>query len=124
MDEAGRGPLAGPVCAAAVTLPRDLVIPGLDDSKKLTEKRREALFDAVRGCARFVGVGVATAREIDELNILQATRLAMARAAQSCSARAGFSALLGHTGRERGRLYEGQHAFSGAGGQLSVLHRQ
>ena len=82
IDEAGRGPLAGPVVAACVVMPPQPLLPGVDDSKKLSEKRREALFDAVRGCARFVGVGVATAREIDELNILQATRLAMARAAQ------------------------------------------
>ena len=82
IDEAGRGPLAGPVVAACVVMPPQPLLPGVDDSKKLSEKRREALFDAVHGCARFVGVGVATAREIDELNILQATRLAMARAAQ------------------------------------------
>ena len=81
IDEAGRGPLAGPVVAACVVMPPQPLLPGVDDSKKLSEKRREALFDAVHGCARFVGVGVATAREIDELNILQATRLAMARAA-------------------------------------------
>lgn len=80
IDEAGRGPLAGPVVAACVVMPPQPLLPGVDDSKKLSEKRREALFDAVHGCARFVGVGVATAREIDELNILQATRLAMARA--------------------------------------------
>lgn len=82
IDEAGRGPLAGPVVAACVVMPPQPLLPGVDDSKKLSEKRREALFEGVRGCARFVGVGVATAREIDELNILQATRLAMARAAQ------------------------------------------
>lgn len=82
IDEAGRGPLAGPVVAACVVMPPQPLLPGVDDSKKLSEKRREALFEGVRGCARFVGVGVATAREIDELNILQATRLAMARASQ------------------------------------------
>lgn len=80
VDEAGRGPLAGPVCAAAVTLPRDLVIPGLDDSKKLTEKRREALFDVICREAEQYSVAFATVEEIEELNILGATYLAMNRA--------------------------------------------
>ena len=80
MDEAGRGPLAGPVCAAAVILPRGLVIPGLNDSKKLTERRREALYDVITAQALAYGVAFASEREIDELNILQATYLAMNRA--------------------------------------------
>ena len=80
VDEAGRGPLAGPVCAAAVTLPRYLVIPGLDDSKKLTEKRREALFDVICREAEQYSVAFATVEEIEELNILGATYLAMNRA--------------------------------------------
>ena len=80
VDEAGRGPLAGPVCAAAVILPRGLVIPGLDDSKKLTERRREALYDVITAQALAYGVAFASEREIDELNILQATYLAMNRA--------------------------------------------
>lgn len=80
VDEAGRGPLAGPVCAAAVVLPRGLVIPGLDDSKKLTERRREALYDVITAQALAYGVAFASEREIDELNILQATYLAMNRA--------------------------------------------
>lgn len=80
VDEAGRGPLAGPVFAAAVTLPRDLVIPGLDDSKKLTEKRREALFDVICREAEQYSVAFATVEEIEELNILGATYLAMNRA--------------------------------------------
>ena len=80
VDEAGRGPLAGPVCAAAVRLPRGLVIEGLDDSKKLTEKMREALFDRIRGEAESFGIAFASVEEIEELNILGATMLAMNRA--------------------------------------------
>ncbi len=80
VDEAGRGPLAGPVCAAAVILPRGLIIPGLNDSKKLTERRREALYDVITAEALAYGVAFASEREIDELNILQATYLAMNRA--------------------------------------------
>ena len=80
VDEAGRGPLAGPVCAAAVILPRGLVVTGLNDSKKLTERRREALYDVITAEALAYGVAFASEREIDELNILQATYLAMNRA--------------------------------------------
>lgn len=80
VDEAGRGPLAGPVYAAAVILPRGLVIEGLNDSKKLTEKRREALFDEIREKAVAYGIGCADEKEVDEINILQATFLAMRRA--------------------------------------------
>ena len=80
VDEAGRGPLAGPVCAAAVILPRDLEIDGLNDSKKLTEKKREALFDPIREQAVAYGIAFATVEEIEELNILNATFLAMNRA--------------------------------------------
>ena len=80
VDEAGRGPLAGPVCAAAVILPRGLVIPGLNDSKKLTEKKREALFDVIRAEALDFGIAFATVEEIEERNILGATYLAMNRA--------------------------------------------
>lgn len=80
VDEAGRGPLAGPVYAAAVILPRGLVIEGLNDSKKLTEKRREALFDEIKEKAIAFGIGCADEKEVDEINILQATFLAMRRA--------------------------------------------
>ena len=80
VDEAGRGPLAGPVYAAAVILPRGLVIPGLDDSKKLTEKKREALFDPIREAALSCGIARAEVEEIEALNILNATYLAMNRA--------------------------------------------
>ena len=80
VDEAGRGPLAGPVYAAAVILPRDAVIDGLNDSKKLTEKKREALFDVITERALSCGIASATVEEIEELNILNATFLAMNRA--------------------------------------------
>ena len=80
MDEAGRGPLAGPVYAAAVILPRGLVIPGLDDSKKLTEKKREALFDQICEQALDYSIAFAAVEEIEERNILGATMLAMNRA--------------------------------------------
>lgn len=80
VDEAGRGPLAGPVCAAAVILPRGLVIDGLNDSKKLTEKKRDALFDTIKDSAISYGIAFATVEEIEELNILSATMLAMNRA--------------------------------------------
>ena len=79
-DEAGRGPLAGPVYAAAVILPMGLVIDGLNDSKKLTEKKREALFDVICKEAISYGIAYATPEEIDELNILNASQLAMRRA--------------------------------------------
>lgn len=87
VDEAGRGPLAGPVCAAAVILPRDLEIEGLNDSKKLTEKRREALYDIIVKEAVAYGIAFATEQEIDEINILQATFLAMRRAIGQLSVR-------------------------------------
>ena len=80
VDEAGRGPLAGPVCAAAVILPQGLVIDGLDDSKKLTEKKREALFEVIKEKAVAYGIAFATVEEIEEKNILGATYLAMNRA--------------------------------------------
>ena len=80
IDEAGRGPLAGPVCAAAVVLPRDLEIEGLNDSKKLSDKRRRVLFDEITAQAVTYSIAFATDQEIDEINILQATFLAMRRA--------------------------------------------
>ena len=80
VDEAGRGPLAGPVCAAAVVLPNGLEIPGLTDSKKLTDKKRRELFPIIQEQAIAYGIGLASHEEIDEINILQATYLAMERA--------------------------------------------
>ena len=80
VDEAGRGPLAGPVCAAAVILPPHLQIPGLNDSKKLSDKRRRELFPEICEQALAYGIAFATEGEVDEINILQATFLAMERA--------------------------------------------
>ena len=87
VDEAGRGPLAGPVCAAAVILPRGLEIPGLNDSKKLTDKKRRELYDVIVSEAEAYGIAFATEQEIDEINILQATFLAMERAVSQLSVR-------------------------------------
>ena len=86
VDEAGRGPLAGPVCAAAVILPRGCVIDGLNDSKQLSEKRREALYDEIISRAERYGIAFATVEEIERLNILGATYLAMNRAIEALGA--------------------------------------
>lgn len=80
VDEAGRGPLAGPVCAAAVILPEDCDLPGLNDSKKLTERKREELFDQIKEKAVAYGIAFSTVEEIEEINILSAALLAMNRA--------------------------------------------
>ena len=96
IDEAGRGPLAGPVCAAAVILPPDCDIPGLNDSKKLSEKKREALFPVIQEKALAFGIGWATAEEIDRVNILQATFLAMARAVEALPAPADYALVDGN----------------------------
>jgi ribonuclease HII len=85
IDEAGRGPLAGPVTAAAVILPPGLLISGVDDSKKLSPDKRENLFDVIMALALFVGVGTVSPAEIDRINILQATRTAMLAAVQTLS---------------------------------------
>lgn len=87
VDEAGRGPLAGPVCAAAVILPKHLQIPGLTDSKKLSDKKRRELFPIIQQQAIAYGIGLASETEIDEINILQATFLAMGRALSQLSIR-------------------------------------
>ena len=83
IDEAGRGPLAGPVVAAAVILPKDSFIPGLNDSKKLSEKRREQLFDIIKKDALDIGVGMVEHDEIDEINILNAAKKAMVLAVKN-----------------------------------------
>ena len=98
-DEAGRGPLCGPVVAAAVILPRGEIIEGLNDSKKLTEKKREALFDVI--CERAVAYAIAEAspEEIDEINILNASMLAMRRAVEALSVKADFALIDGNHSR-------------------------
>lgn len=90
VDEAGRGPLAGPVCAAAVILPKGCIIEGLNDSKKLSEKRREQLFDVITKKAVAYSIAMASEKEIDEINILQATFLAMCRAVESLEIKPDF----------------------------------
>lgn len=90
VDEAGRGPLAGPVCAAAVILPADVEITGLNDSKKLTDKRRRELYPIIKEQAIAYGIAFADENEIDEINILQATFRAMERAIEQLSQRPDF----------------------------------
>ena len=96
VDEAGRGPLAGPVCAAAVILPAGCVIEGLNDSKKLTEKKREALYDPIREAAVACGIAFASVEEIETFNILQATFLAMERAVAQLEPAADFALIDGN----------------------------
>ena len=96
IDEAGRGPLAGPVFAAAVILPAEVEIPGLNDSKKLTAKKREALFPLIQEKAVSWSVAFATESEIDEINILQATYLAMRRACEGLSVPADYALVDGN----------------------------
>ena len=102
VDEAGRGPLAGPVFAAAVILPRDLAIAGLNDSKKLTEKKRDELFDIITAQALAYGIGSASEKEIDEINILQATFLAMRRAIEAMPVRPDLALIDGNRDSEFG----------------------
>ena len=102
VDEAGRGPLAGPVCAAAVILPPHLNIPGLDDSKKLTDKRRRELMPIIKEQAIAYGIGFASHEEIDEINILQATFLAMERALEQLQGKAHFALIDGNREKDFG----------------------
>ena len=96
VDEAGRGPLAGPVCAAAVILPENAVIEGLNDSKKLSEKKREALYDVIKEKAIAFCVAYGTLEEIETLNILQATFLAMNRAIDGLAVKPDFALIDGN----------------------------
>ncbi len=96
VDEAGRGPLAGPVCAAAVILPKNTVIEGLNDSKKLSEKKRESLFDVIKEKAVAWSVAFASVEEIEEFNILNATFIAMNRAIDGLSTKADFALIDGN----------------------------
>ena len=102
VDEAGRGPLAGPVCAAAVILPPHLEIPGLDDSKKLTDKRRRELAPIIKEQALAYGIAFATHEEIDQINILQATFLAMDRAIAQLEGKADFALIDGNREKDFG----------------------
>lgn len=102
VDEAGRGPLAGPVCAAAVILPWDLEIPGLNDSKKLTDARRRELFPVIQEKALAYGIAFASPQEIDDINILQATFLAMERAMSRLSVKPDLALIDGNRSRDFG----------------------
>jgi len=102
VDEAGRGPLAGPVCAAAVILPAHLELPGLTDSKKLTDKKRRELFPLIQEQAIAYGIGFATEQEINEINILQATFLAMQRALDQLSVRPDLALIDGNREKDFG----------------------
>ena len=102
VDEAGRGPLAGPVCAAAVILPKGLEIPGLTDSKKLTDKKRRELFPVIKEQAVAYGIGLASHEEIDEINILQATYLAMERALAQLAVKPDIALIDGNRAKDFG----------------------
>lgn len=102
VDEAGRGPLAGPVCAAAVILPMDIDIPGLNDSKKLTDKKRRELFPIICEKAIAYGIAFANHKEIDEINILQATYLAMERAIASLAVKPDMALIDGNRAKDFG----------------------
>lgn len=96
VDEAGRGPLAGPVCAAAVILPQDIQIDGLNDSKKISEKKRELLFDIIKEKAIAYCIAFGTLEEIEEFNILNATYFAMNRAIDGLNIKANFALIDGN----------------------------
>ena len=102
VDEAGRGPLAGPVCAAAVILPPHIEIPGLNDSKKLTDKKRRELFPVIKEQAIAYGIGLASHEEIDRINILQATYLAMERAIAQLSVKPELVLIDGNRAKDFG----------------------
>ena len=96
VDEAGRGPLAGPVCAAAVILPEGVIIDGVNDSKKLSEKKRESLFDVIREQALSYSIAYATVDGIEQINILNATMLAMRRAIDGLDIKADYAMIDGN----------------------------
>ena len=99
VDEAGRGPLAGPVVAAACILPEGLIIEGLDDSKKLTEKKRDKLFEIIKSEAIAYSIASASVEEIEEINILNASMLAMKRAVEGLTVRADLALIDGNIAR-------------------------
>ena len=118
VDEAGRGPLAGPVCAAAVILPQGLQLAGLNDSKKLTEKKRELLFPQIRERALSFSVAFADVEEIERLNILNATFLAMNRAIEGLALRPQLALIDGN--RNRGIEIESRCIIGGDGKCASI----
>lgn len=96
VDEAGRGPLAGPVCAAAVILPMNTIIEGVNDSKKLSEKKRESLFEVIKSTARSYCIAYASVEEIESMNILNATMLAIKRAVEGLDVKADYAMIDGN----------------------------
>lgn len=96
VDEAGRGPLAGPLCAAAVILPENTIIEGVNDSKKLSEKKREAFFDVIKEQALSYSIAFASVEEIEKMNILNATMLAMKRAVEGLDVKADYAMIDGN----------------------------
>ena len=118
VDEAGRGPLAGPVYAAAVILPDGLEEMGINDSKKMTEKKREALFDIIVENATAYGIGFATEKEIDEINILNATFLAMRRAIEAMGVKPDLVLVDGN--RKPGTGYEEITLVKGDAKSISI----
>ena len=102
VDEAGRGPLAGPVCAAAVILPPNAEIPGLNDSKKLSDKKRRELYPIIKEQALAYGIAFADHKEIDEINILQATYLAMERAIEQLQLKPELALIDGNRAKDFG----------------------
>lgn len=102
VDEAGRGPLAGPVCAAAVILPDNIEIPGLNDSKKLSDKKRRELYPMIKEKAIAYCIAFADHKEIDDINILQATFLAMQRAIDGLSVKPDFALIDGNREKDFG----------------------
>lgn len=102
VDEAGRGPLAGPVCAAAVIFPPNAEIPGLNDSKKLSDKKRRELYPIIKEQAIAYGIAFADHNEIDEINILQATYLAMERAINQLSVKPELALIDGNRAKDFG----------------------
>ena len=118
VDEAGRGPLAGPVCAAAVILSPGTVIEGVNDSKKLSEKKREALFDVIKAEAASYSVAYADVDEIEELNILNATMLAMKRAVEGLSVQADYAMIDGN--RLPNLAIEGECIVKGDAKSMSI----
>ena len=118
VDEAGRGPLAGPVYAAAVILPDGLEELGINDSKKMTEKKREALFDIIVENATAYGIGFATEKEIDEINILNATFLAMRRAVEAMGVKPDLVLVDGN--RKPGTGYEEVALVKGDAKSISI----
>lgn len=111
IDEVGRGPLAGPVVAAAVILPYETSLLGLRDSKKLSEEKREALYDEIMNVATAVGIGIVDANEIDEINILQATFKAMKQALEALDQE--YTKLLVDGDKEIPNIEVEQHAIIG-----------